>query len=310
MKILNLAAAAAFLLSITIMADNADARKVLNGVKMNGLKFNGNTLNGPNATNSDQMRVTEDSSIQEVQVIGASFALTTVDGRVLENQDLVGAVFDLSDGSGQQLQVRIADVFADPEAPENGVFLHVFQAQDASGQWQDICGPGPDGHAAGFPLTGAWSEDGTYQPTAAGFTVTCTSGVIGKCVRMGYKPWESAADGTSLLPYFQACTRMMRADYCGDGVPHTKNGTTINIYDVLAIQSPDETPDMAFEAAWGVDGALCLRHTRWPDVASLEEVVAQCPGKLANRTGAAMCSEAAMSKIDQALIMNQSVDRN
>ena len=56
------------------------------------------------------------------------------------------------------------------------------------------------------------------------FSVTCTSGVIGKCVRAGYKPWKTAADGRPMWDYHQACTRLIRADYCGDGRTHTRDG--------------------------------------------------------------------------------------
>jgi hypothetical protein len=36
----------------------------------------------------------------------------------------------------------------------------------------------------------------------------------------GYKPWGHAPEGTSLAAYYQTCVRLVRADYCGDGVGH------------------------------------------------------------------------------------------
>ena len=60
---------------------------------------------------------------------------------------------------------------------------------------------------------------------------------------------------TSLADYHQACTRMLRADYCGDGTPHTVDGTLINIYDGIGIQR--DTDDWAFEAEWTTTGARC-----------------------------------------------------
>jgi len=70
-------------------------------------------------------------------------------------------------------------------------------------------------------------------------------------MRSGYKPWK-VVNGQSLWAYHQACTRMMRADYCGDGRPHTREGTPIYIDDRL-IHNPQEKdqeppdPRMTFE---------------------------------------------------------------
>ena len=41
-----------------------------------------------------------------------------------------------------------------------------------------------------LPLTGTWDERGAHLETAE-FTFGCTSGVLAKCVRWGYRPWLS-----------------------------------------------------------------------------------------------------------------------
>lgn len=78
----------------------------------------------------------------------------------------------------------------------------------------------------------------------------------------------------------QSCIRMVRADYCGDGRPHTKDGTKINIWDRDGIQKPDAEqpghPEL-FEAAWGPSGAVFLGIPRWSD--DVGAVVAECPQK-------------------------------
>jgi hypothetical protein len=99
----------------------------------------------------------------------------------------------------------------------------------------------------------------------------------------------------------QACVRMIRADYCGDGRPHTRDGTRIDLYDRLGIQRDEPVPGMSFEAAWGPGGALCVRHARLPDVLDLERLAAECP-RLAARSGKA-CSED-----EPALLYNRSLD--
>ena len=108
-------------------------------------------------------------------------------------------------------------------------------------------------------------------------TVACTSGVLAKCVRWGYKPWKKVGE-ISLRDYHQACTRMARADYCGNGISHTEDGTVIDVYDRLKIQQPETDSGLALEAAWGIDGALLLNHTRYRD--TFDRLQRECPGKL------------------------------
>ena len=57
---------------------------------------------------------------------------------------------------------------------------------------------------------------------------------VGKCVRIGYKPWREVR-GESLWDYHQTCVRAVRADYGGDGTGYTRNGTLVDISDRLGI---------------------------------------------------------------------------
>ena len=45
-------------------------------------------------------------------------------------------------------------------------------------------------------------------------------------------------------------------------MPHTRNGTQINVWDSLGIQLEAQTA-WTLEAEWAEDGAHCIRHTRW-----------------------------------------------
>jgi hypothetical protein len=137
---------------------------------------------------------------------------------------------------------------------------------------------------------------------AGRFLITCTGGAEGKCVRFGYKPWKTSRDGATLAPYYQACVRLVRADYCGDGIGHTRNGTPIDLFDTIGAQSDEVAPGMIFEAAWGPDGAVCVRHTRLREVLDPVALVEQCP-RLAGHVGQ-MCDEAT-----PALLFNRSFER-
>ena len=143
-------------------------------------------------------------------------------------------------------------------------------------QFENLCSPDKDGVAKAMLISGSWSNTGTHLRDH-NITVACTSGVIAKCVRWGYKPWQKV-NGVSLWDYHQACTRMARADYCGNGISHTKDGTLIDVYDSLKIQHPEQNSDLPLEAAWGVNGALKLNHTRYPE--TLTQLQQECPEKL------------------------------
>jgi hypothetical protein len=106
-------------------------------------------------------------------------------------------------------------------------------------------------------------------------------------VRFGYKPWRDT-DAEPLWDYHQACVRMVRADYAGDGVGHTRDGTLIDLSDRLGIQRPGDDPPgrtLEFEAAWGPNGAVCVRRTRIPELMTTEELAGRYP-QLADRIGA------------------------
>jgi ADYC domain len=115
------------------------------------------------------------------------------------------------------------------------------------------------------------------------FTFACENGAIAKCIGWGYKPWAKK-DGHSLADLHQACTRMARADYCGDGRSHTREDNPIDMYDGLAVLTRAteasagwEPARASFEAAWSPQGALCLARTR--DGQAVDAVMAECPGR-------------------------------
>lgn len=132
-------------------------------------------------------------------------------------------------------------------------------------------------------LRGVWDKSGTWQDAPGQVTLACENGVIAKCIQWGYKPWEQA-DGRPLREVHQACTRMARADYCGNGKSHTRDDTTIDIYDALRISTRSTQrsevwdPERAsFEAVWVPEGAACLGQTR--DGRPMEMLNEECPGR-------------------------------
>jgi hypothetical protein len=111
------------------------------------------------------------------------------------------------------------------------------------------------------------TADNRLIPAGPGdFELICAGGALGKCVRFGYHPWETTSVGRSVRDYYDACARMVRADYCGNGHSWTRTGMLIGMWDDLGIQV-SQSPDYAsfsFEAGWTPAGAVCVAHTRVP----------------------------------------------
>ena len=96
----------------------------------------------------------------------------------------------------------------------------------------------------------------------------CAESAAAKCARWGYRPWEAAdpAHPDAARDLHAACTRMARADYCGDGRSATRKGTDVNHWDRES-RVPRGAPrsGVSFEAAWTPRGAACMSHARWPE---------------------------------------------
>lgn len=196
----------------------------------------------------------------------------------IKGKEVEGAILTAStDSSGELLKLKIQQVELDPEDPEQDVYLYTVLTQNpANQQWQNICQPDKNNVAKAIPLSGFWDRTGKHVENGT-ITFACTSGVAAKCVRWGYKPWKTM-QGVSLQALHQACTRMAQADYCGNGIAHTKEGTPIDMYDLLSIQKRSEDSGMMFEAAWTPDGAAVIDRTRYPD--ALAQVRRDCPERL------------------------------
>jgi hypothetical protein len=205
-------------------------------------------------------------------------------GRIVPGHgEVVGAVMrgEASDGSA----VEVAICGEEPVASEPDMAWYRVQIWNAvSQEWENPCASSravPDPRA--LAVGGTWDRTGAHQDAPGRITLACETGAIAKCVRWGYKPWEAAVGGP-LAPLHQACTRMARADYCGNGESHTRDGTPIDLYDARGVLARTTRatalwqPDRAsFEAAWGPDGAVCVARAR--DDRPLGTIQRECPGR-------------------------------
>jgi hypothetical protein len=228
--------------------------------------------------------------IAGIDVDGTTLKIILTSGEVLSGADLVGATLSLSEEATVR-KVFVENVLIDPLDRDRETVLYHLLAVDSSGNPAgELCQPDVRGERWGFPLRGRWDAEG-QRISNDGFTLVCADGAQGKCVRFGYKPWKSI-NGVGLEPYYQACIRLVRADYCG-GHGTTRDGMLIDVYDALGINKPDADPEanrLRFEAAWNSHGAVCVAHTRVPENATLDQLAMEC-SRLAGRLGDSVCTE-------------------
>jgi hypothetical protein len=239
------------------------------------------------AADEEHAAASASQQVLEVQVDGYEFVLRMKDGEVRRGGQVAGLVVSVPDGP----TLRLAAVRRDDSVP--GLFLYELQRQDApSGRWTAACEPNHAGERLGFPLHGRTDESGGFVPDAHRIRITCLSGALGKCVRAGYGMAGLAGrpEEAERLALYQACVRMMRADYCGDGRSATRAGEHIHFWDDRRVNEAPAEAKASFEAGWSPQGAVCVHHARVPDIASLASVLGACPRLGAAPSGPA-CTE-------------------
>jgi hypothetical protein len=146
-----------------------------------------------------------------------------------------------------------------------------------------------------------WRETGPATDGTCGGSTGRTAGAIGKCLR------ALATSRGARLPASRSGTIIRRAAH-GPGQlcrrrrrPHPQRNLDRSLRSARHQQPGAEPPGrvLAFEAAWGPDGAVCVRRTRIPELLSTEGL-ANCYPHLGVKIGPD-CSE----KVD-ALLWNRS----
>jgi len=255
----------------------------LEGMTMLGYRVDGATLSGTTLRNVH---------VERGELVAARGG-TTLRGTGLVGAHLFAQVRNLAATPPASALVEYRITAIAPETSQNdptqtgNTFLYTLEqwvADNAS--WQPGCPADSDGRRVAIPLTATWDEHGDQSVSSQLFTFGCTTGVIAKCYRWGYRPWITGYG--DLVPMHQTCTRLARADYCGVGVPHTRTGTTINVWDDLPAPGPIQAHGgilglpplgMLFEAGWNTEGAVCLSHSRWILDDGLG-IAALCPDRL------------------------------
>jgi hypothetical protein len=175
---------------------------------------------------------------------------------------LVGAHIEGERPDGRSALHRVVRAVRDARSG-GSTWLYELEYRDADSRaWKPFCAPDAEGGRWAIPLAGYYDTRNAAHADPARITFACTRGVMAKCYRWGYYPWQ----GPEHAAAHQACIRMAMADYCGDGRSWTRDGTLIQRWDAL---TPPVQPyvgiakGMRFEAAWTPQGAACLARARW-----------------------------------------------
>jgi hypothetical protein len=233
----------------------------LNGTRLNGTRLNGTRLNGPDGS-ADYIEVEkvklrkESYNIASSWLVGSDLHVKTTTNEVFSGTQLDSTKikFDLlEDSTSRKKTVKVLDV--EPLSPGSDVLLYDLSIKVDDNEWVPLCVDNAGEPTQAILLADVWdaSTGDRLSPTGDGLTFACRDAALAKCVEWGYKPWDP-----QLREHHQACTRLVRADYCGDGESHTAPGTLVHVLDQVGVQSIDPEREFVVEAEWGPDGAVCL----------------------------------------------------
>ena len=215
----------------------------LNGISLNGISLNGISLNGISLNGISLNGI----SLNGISLNGISLNGISLNGTSLA--EVVGSTWTAGLSNGSEIDLRV-DSAAQGTGSNSDVGMYGISIASDSG-WKPLCGV--DGGGApilAIAVPGTWNlSTATYSASSTQQTFACRGKTVAKC-EMGYKPWAGRAD------HLAACTRLLRGDYCGDGHAYTVDGTTLNIYDNVGLQT--DTESWLSEAEWTPSGARCV----------------------------------------------------
>ena len=243
--------------------ETRQALRLVNGKQMNGTQVNGSYLNGIKQNGIKQNGIKQNGIKQNgIKQNGTSLEGVREDtGAVVEGMEFEGAEMEGVLGDDQPVVLHIADI-SDTEVP--GMYTYLVTTPDG----ESICGRDAQNlPIRAMPLPGLWDYDtGAHIADPEHLTFACRGAALAKCMEMGYSRFGTWNDGSTVVQngdFHDACVRLLRADYCGNGASHTQDGTLVDVFDKKGTQTETPNSGLQFEAEWGPDGATCIRRTRW-----------------------------------------------
>ncbi|MCY1055066.1 ADYC domain-containing protein [Nannocystis sp. SCPEA4] len=264
----------------------------LNGTRFNGTRFNGTWFNGIKLILAQLAEGATKKSLTGWSLVAGTSELQAWSsaGELLRGDELTGArlYWLVDDGKQQQeVTVRIVGVTQSWDRPD--IYFTDLDVRFGDSAWESLCTDGEGDPTEAIVVPGYFdSRTADWLPGGQGeLAVACRGTAAGKCLEWGYRMWAKQG-GISLADHYRACTRMVRADYCGNNVPHTENGTVIDVSDGLSPAILEPETSWPIEAKWGPQGAVCLNQPRKLSH-SRAQVIAEC--KAAGRGPLPYCNQ-------------------
>lgn len=203
-----------------------------------------------------------DVDIASIDVVDGQLHAQLTDGMEIIHEEFENTHWTLEIVSATEIVELTVDVSSDPSS---NTPLYAFYYELGEGEERlptcELPSEGPDVTAAVYRDLHV-DEDGFMSVANDVLYIGCINGAVGKASLWGYRPdYGDFSDGHwgERLPAFEAAVRMIRADYCGDGVSHTQPGTPVYVEDDVGFNIGSGPVS---EAVWGIDGALCLDQPR------------------------------------------------
>jgi len=175
-----------------------------------------------------------------------------------EGVDLIGSrwQFNLVDGAVETPVEIWIESFTQISGKEA---RYTFMTLDSNGVAAPICDADSSGTYNAIPVKDITVDAATGDMVARSKTayLACTSGAVGKAIVWGYRPWERS------LSDFEVATRMVRGDYCYDGMSWTETGVALQVRDRYNINAFLDATGPT-EAVWTKTGSACLLTPRNP----------------------------------------------
>src|SRR4051812_47322688 len=168
----------------------------MQGINMQGINMQGMTMQGMSLGGATLSGDTLHSVRVERGELVAERGSVTLRGAALVGAHLHAQVRNLTVTPPASAVVDYRITAVEPERsqydPTNTghTFLYTLeQWVDDTGSWQPACSPDTDGRSVAIPLAATFDEHGDRVESSSLFTFGCTTGVIAKCYRWGYRPW-------------------------------------------------------------------------------------------------------------------------
>jgi hypothetical protein len=264
----------------------------LNGIRLNGIRLNGVALNGIRLNGAEL----EGTNVDGATLSGSDFVGAEMTGNLSDGSTLALRV-DSVVASASQPDVtyyRVSYEGDDGWEPLCGLDDggDPVWAMPLSGRWDESQGTPTGGDHVADPDTFTLACQGAalakcvewgYRPWATHSACkekqcewveveecsckeqckangkgcqtvcTCNTSLVEQCAPCETQDYD-------LRGYHQTCTRMVRADFCGDGTPHTVDGMLIKIWDDLDINPWVEGSEWSShwtpEARWNPVGGI------------------------------------------------------